>query len=72
MTYHDRMHLTVNGKATEVSNGSSVADLIRLQNLEGKPCAVEVNRIVVPRRDHSNHDLTEGDVIEIVTLVGGG
>ena len=66
------MHLTVNGKAAEVPNEFSVADLIRQQNLEGKPCAVEVNRIVVPRRDHSTHDLKEDDVIEIVTLVGGG
>ena len=66
------MHLTVNGKAAEVPNEFSVSDLIRQQNLEGKPCAVEVNRIVVPRRDHSTHDLKEDDVIEIVTLVGGG
>jgi len=34
--------------------------------------AVEVNRRVVPRRDHAATLLQDGDSIEIVTLVGGG
>ncbi len=72
VTYHDRMHLTVNGEAPEVPNECSVADLIRLRSLEGKPCAVEVNRTVIPRGDHPTHYLKPGDLIEIVTLVGGG
>jgi thiamine biosynthesis protein ThiS len=33
---------------------------------------VEVNRKVVPRRQHAEHTLRDGDTVEIVTLVGGG
>ena len=36
------------------------------------PCAVEVNRLLVPKRKHEQHQLIEGDTVEIVTLVGGG
>jgi thiazole synthase len=34
--------------------------------------AVEVNRRVIPRQEHESCRLQEGDVVEIVTLVGGG
>jgi sulfur carrier protein len=34
--------------------------------------AVEVNKRVVSHRRHGEHALAEGDVVEIVTLVGGG
>jgi thiamine biosynthesis protein ThiS len=34
--------------------------------------AVEVNRQLVRRIAHEAHVLHEGDVIEVVTLVGGG
>jgi thiamine biosynthesis protein ThiS len=36
------------------------------------PCAVEVNRMLVPKRRHEQHMLLEGDQVEIVTFVGGG
>jgi sulfur carrier protein len=34
--------------------------------------AVERNRTLVRRADHATTVLTDGDVLEIVTLVGGG
>ncbi|MCX5655676.1 MAG: sulfur carrier protein ThiS [Planctomycetota bacterium] len=37
-----------------------------------QPVAVEVNRELVPRSQHGARRLAEGDVVEIVTLVGGG
>jgi thiamine biosynthesis protein ThiS len=33
---------------------------------------VEVNRSLVPRRERDARELRDGDVVEIVTLVGGG
>lgn len=64
--------MIVNAKATEVTDGESVSDLIRRLGLSGQPCAVEVNKAVVPRRQHAERVLEEGDVVELVTLVGGG
>lgn len=66
------MNLTVNGEATRAPDAQSVRDLMVRMGLGEKPVAVEVNRQVVPRRQHSQTTLREGDVVEIVTLVGGG
>jgi sulfur carrier protein len=49
-----------------------VRELLRVVGREGVPCAVEVNRALVPHRRHAEHALSQGDRIEVVTLVGGG
>lgn len=46
--------------------------MLRKLNLAHKPCAVEVNKKIVTSINHHNFILSEGDEIEIVTLVGGG
>ena len=49
-----------------------VQELLGRLGLEDRPCAVEVNRSLVPRDGHGQKQLAGGDVVEIVTLVGGG
>ncbi len=66
------MQLTVNGHARTVPDTSSVADLLDALKLDRGRVAVEVNRELVPRTRHAEHRLAAGDVVEIVTLVGGG
>jgi sulfur carrier protein len=66
------MRIEVNGSTHELPPGQTVAALIERIGLAGQPCAVEINRAVVPKRDHAGAELHEGDRIEIVTLVGGG
>jgi sulfur carrier protein len=64
--------LTVNGEAKSVSEGLTLAQLVRELGLEKNPIAVELNRQVVPRDRHPATRLADGDRLEIVTLVGGG
>lgn len=64
--------VSVNGESQEVPEGTTVADLVRRLDLSHAACAVEVNRRVVPKRDHIACALDDGDSIEVVTLVGGG
>lgn len=66
------MHLVVNGAAREIPDGTTVQGLIVLLGLGGGPVAVERNREVVPRKEHPEVVLREGDVLEIVHFVGGG
>lgn len=66
------MRITVNGEPREMGDDLTVEALLTALDLQGKPCAVEVNRTVVPRREHASRPLADGDTIEIVTLVGGG
>ncbi len=66
------MKIRVNGEQRSCDNACTVARLLDELKLAGKPCAVEVNAAVVPHREHGQRSLSEGDTVEIVTLVGGG
>ncbi len=64
--------ITVNGKPSDLSPGTSVAQLLEIMTLNARHVAVEVNLELVPRERHAERQLAEGDRLEIVTLVGGG
>ncbi|USN99008.1 MAG: sulfur carrier protein ThiS [Phycisphaeraceae bacterium] len=66
------MKITVNGESRESPEGCTVAELIEAMGLAKAICAAEVNKAVVPRDRRTETKLAEGDVVEIVTLVGGG
>jgi len=66
------MQVYVNEEPREVETGATVAWLIDQLGLEPRYLAVERNRELVPRREHAECVLAEGDRLEIVTLVGGG
>ena len=65
------MTLIINGKS-EQRDAATVRDLVVQLGLGGRAVAVEVNQQLVPRRAHEKTALHEGDVVEVVTLVGGG
>lgn len=66
------MLLTVNGKEQMVESVDSAADLLRVLGIERERVAVMVNEAVVRRAKLEETPLGEGDVIEIITMVGGG
>ena len=65
------MNLTVNGKAQD-TQAKTVQQLVEQFGLAGQAVAVELNQKVVPRKLHGQTLLSDGDVIELVQLVGGG
>jgi len=66
------MIITVNGQEQTVPEGSTVADLLAVLQHNPRYLAVERNQQLVPRTQHASCQLTAGDQVEIVTLVGGG
>ena len=64
--------IVVNGEPKPLVPDETVADLVARLGLADTPCAVELNRRVVPRRDHASTPIAADDRVEIVTLVGGG
>lgn len=62
----------VNGDEHEVKVGSSIVDLLAQLNLNSRALAVEVNNELKPRDSHGSTVINAGDLLEIVTLVGGG
>ena len=69
---HRPMVIVINGKPQVLPDGISVSALLGELGITDKHIAVEVNRELVPRQAHSTRILSEGDSLEVVTLVGGG
>lgn len=66
------MRVEVNGTEHEVAAGSTVTDLLAVLNVADGPVAVERNRVIVPRAQHAETALADGDKLEVVQFVGGG
>ena len=66
------MQVSVNGEARELPEGCTISGLLEELDIRVKHVAVERNREVVPRADHAGVVLSDGDELEVVTLVGGG
>lgn len=65
------LEITVNGKDREIPAGTTVSTLLAELGVKGR-VAVERNQDIVPRAEHAHVELEHGDVIEVVTFVGGG
>lgn len=66
------MKITVNGMVREVQKNYTIEQLALDLKLKDVPFAVELNKKVITRTQHGTTVLKEGDVVEIVTFVGGG
>jgi thiamine biosynthesis protein ThiS len=66
------VRVTVNGEARDVPRVMSIAELLVHLGLTEGPVAVELNRAIIPRAEHGATEVKDGDVLEIVHMVGGG
>ncbi len=64
--------INLNGESQEVADGTTVASLIDELGMRPELLAVERNRDIVPKAAYGEEILRDGDVVEIVTFVGGG
>ncbi len=64
--------IVLNGESRALRPGATVSSLIAELGLDSRQVAVERNREVVPRANHGETVLAEGDQVEVVTFVGGG
>jgi sulfur carrier protein len=66
------MHIIVNGDATEVPDGLTVAALLEHLRLRADRVAIELNSDILPKDRWADTHLHSSDRFEIVQLVGGG
>jgi sulfur carrier protein len=66
------VNIVLNGKPQQLPGPLTVAQLLESLNMPTRGVAVEVNLQIVPRSLHAEHQLREGDQLEVVSLVGGG
>jgi len=66
------VNIIFNGRQRQIGSQTNLAELLKQLKLTPQRVAVEVNLELVPRREHADTILREGDSLEVVTLVGGG
>ncbi len=64
--------LTINGKPRELEAETALPDLLRSLDVDPRLVAVAVNGEVIPKTQYEGAVVREGDVVEIVRMVGGG
>ncbi|ULA60152.1 MAG: Sulfur carrier protein ThiS [Nitrospira sp.] len=66
------MTIQVNGESRGISDGHTVAALLRELDIRADRVAVELNLEILDRKDFDTRGLCEGDRVEILSFIGGG
>lgn len=66
------MRVLINGEPLSVLANTTVADVLKRLDYGARRLAVELNGEIVPRSQHGQKQVCDGDRLEIVTAVGGG
>ena len=66
------MNLRVNGRPVELAVPVALLDYLAELGVDPRAVAVELNDRILEQSEFATATLGEGDVIEIVRMVGGG
>lgn len=64
--------LQINGKQVELEHATPLLDYLAQLGVDHRAVAVEHNGVIIERDRYQDTRLSEGDVVEIVRMVGGG
>lgn len=64
--------LQVNGRPVELAAPTPLLDYLHGLGIDARAVAVEVNGEILQREGYAARTLQDGDVVEIVRMVGGG
>ena len=63
--------VTINGNSVDAA-GMTITAYLEKAEYDPRVVVVERNEEIVPKNEYDSTKLSEGDVIEIVTFIGGG
>ena len=63
--------LKINGQSVEAA-GITIEEYLNKENFDARKVAVEVNEEIVPKNKFAEVILRDGDVVEIISFMGGG
>lgn len=61
----------INGESVEAA-GITVAEYLQRENFDSRRVAVEINEEIVPKNKFAEVILQDGDIVEIISFMGGG
>ncbi len=64
--------ITINGKSIELSENITVSEYLKQNQYRPERIAIELNGSILPKSSYDSTLLKDGDVMEIVSFVGGG
>lgn len=66
------LNISINGNNSEIDHTVSLREIVDQHKTGNGPVAVAVNGEFVPRSEYSTLTINDGDLIDIVSPVGGG
>jgi sulfur carrier protein len=64
--------IILNGKKDELDGSMLISEYLLQRNINPDHVVVEINRVIIDKKDFSGMRIVEGDSIEILRFVGGG
>ncbi|MCS7150918.1 MAG: sulfur carrier protein ThiS, partial [Endomicrobia bacterium] len=64
--------IKVNGKNEEIEGEILLSEFLKLKNIRPEVVTVELNGVIVQRKDYNTTLIKDGDEIEFVFFMGGG
>jgi sulfur carrier protein len=64
--------LQVNGRRVELDGPTALVAYLEKLGVSSRGVAVELNGVIIERSAYEDAKLDDGDVVEIVRMVGGG
>jgi sulfur carrier protein len=71
-SHSNRITIRLNGEPYVIEGDASLTTLIATLKMKPARIAVELNREVIPKKDHDAVVLKDGDELELINFVGGG
>jgi len=66
------VRITVNGKPREIECEMDLPSFLAANKIDPRLVAVAINGDVIPKHDYASARVRDGDVVEVVRMVGGG
>ena len=67
-----KIKIKVNGKIKNISENTSLLDIVKSLKIPIKKVAIELNEEIIDKKNLKNLKLKKEDKIEIVHFIGGG
>lgn len=66
------MTITYNGDPTELPDGTGLNSFLESNEYRPEMIAVEINLEIIPKEKYAQTVLHDGDILEVVSFMGGG